>query len=137
MCFRQLFSTYTSAFRTSRGVRRMRAWYLSAHTRPFRRKTRLTAFATRTARPRTPREGRRLGRFYEQVQMIGLNAVLEDAKARSGCRGQCDPNCRYDASASEGERDWTRADRDMGGTARLVGSPSAMCNVAPPGTRLS
>ena len=84
----------------------------------------------------TALEARWLVRFHQQVQMIGLNAVLKKPESVGARRGEGRPNCRYGASAPEGGNGRARPERDMGGAARIEGHPSAMRHRAATRTRL-
>ena len=65
-------------------------------------------------------EGRRPVRFHYQVQMVGLDAVVQDAEALgTGCRQRA-PRGDEEASVSEGGHAGGRAQRHVGGTVAVV-----------------
>ena len=82
-------------------------------------------------------EGRRLVRFHQQVQMIGLDAELKDPKARVAGPAERRENAFEEAFAPEGRYARSRAERDMGGTVSIVGNASPMWHRAASGSRLS
>ena len=118
-CLRQLFSTYTSAFRTSRGVRSRRAWYRSPHTATSER----AVHGLRDARSgplHAAHEARRLVRLHQQMQMIGLNAELQNAKVRSGCSDERRTNRLVRSRRAQGRQPRRCTQRHVCRTSRNV-----------------
>jgi hypothetical protein len=85
----------------------------------------------------TTLEPRRPVRFHQQVQMILLNAELENAKAlvRPCAQGLLDRT--KEAFGSEGGKVRARPQRDMGRTARIVREAPDMRNVPTSRVRLA
>ena len=84
----------------------------------------------------TTLEPRRPIRFDQQVQMILLDAELQNAKARRRARAKRGLDRHEKALAPErGDID-RGAERHVGRTARVVRSAATMRHVAPPGIRL-